>query len=311
MKTNRKRAARSVKRPEVQPKTYAWPIFTVRDDTPRQPPHGRMPDRDNGHDHHHDRDHDRHNGRDGRNGPNGHNGHNGPNGHNGRDRGPNGPNGHNGRDRQNGYGRPNGNTGRVETMTEILNALLTAEKVESALYARGLQSPALQGLPPDQFAYFQAGLSHELAHINVLTELGADVPYEEFFFPPGAFEDLSIYVNTLLTLETAGVSAYIQASYEFARMGRLDLSRLMDQIMGVEAEHRALLRDVLELVPAANLCFERAPNEPVTQILAALPAFLRPNQFDGSSVGPVSIPSPEQAAELIGPNGCPNPTPDL
>ena len=121
----------------------------------------------------------------------------------------------------------------------------------------------------------------------------------------------TIFVNTLLTLETAGVSAYIQASYEFARMGRLDLSRLMDQIMGVEAEHRALLREVLDLIPAANLCFERAPNQPVTEILAALPAFLQPNQFNGASEGPVPLPTPQEAAALIGPNGCPNPRPNL
>ena len=201
--------------------------------------------------------------------------------------------------------------GLVETAADILNALLTAEKIESALYARGLESPALQGLAPEQFAYFQAGLSHELAHIDVLTELGASVPYDEFFFPPGVFDDLNLYVNTLLTLETAGVSAYIQASEEFARMGRFELSRLMDQIMGVEAEHRALLREVLDLVPASNLCFERAPNQPVTQILAALPSFLEPNQFEGGSVGPIPLPTPEQAELLIGPYGCPNPRPSL
>ena len=200
---------------------------------------------------------------------------------------------------------------RAEGMAEILNALLTAEKIETAMYARGLQSPALEGLPPEQFAYYETGLSHELAHINVLTELGASVPYEEFFYPPGTFEDLTTFVNTLLTLETAGVSAYIQASAEFAKMGRLDLSRLMDQIMGVEAEHRALLREVLDLIPAANLCFERAPNLPVTQILSALPSFVQPDQFDGESEGPVPLPTPEQAEELIGSNGCPNPRPDL
>ena len=94
-------------------------------------------------------------------------------------------------------------------------------------------------------------------------------------------------------------------------MGRFDLSRLMDQIMGVEAEHRTLLRDVLELIPADNLCFERAPNQPVTRILAALPAFLQPNQFQGGSEGPIPLPTPEEAAALIGPFGCPNPRPDL
>ncbi len=200
---------------------------------------------------------------------------------------------------------------RLEDVMVILNTLLTAEKVETAMYAQGLRSPALQGLPPEQFAYFEAGLSHEAAHVEVLTDLGASVPYNEFFYPPGTFEDQSIFVNTLLTLETAGVSAYIQASDELARMGRFDLARLADQIMGVEAEHRALLREVLDLVPADNLCFERAPNQPVTEILAALPAFLSPNQFEGASEGPIALPTPEEVAELVGANGCPNPRPEL
>src|SRR5690606_10743556 len=201
--------------------------------------------------------------------------------------------------------------GPVDSVKEILDTLLTAEKVETALYAKGLVSKALRGLPPEQFAYFQAGLSHERAHIAALERLGASVPYEEFFYPPGVFDDLNLYVNTLLTLETAGVAAYIQASDELARMGRFDLARLMARIMGVEAEHRALLREVLNLVPASNLCCENAPNQPVPEILSALPAFLQPNQFDGRSVGPVRLPTDEEAETLIGPHGCPNPRPDL
>lgn len=357
----KRRHVEKARQPGSQVKAVAWPIVTLRDDGPHQPPPVERPT---------DRERDRYGGANGgphgpgngrRNGgphrqPNG--GHRVPDGHDGHDR----P-----RDREpdNGSRRgqvppppatcsgrlyrvregdtifrlaiANGVTteailaanpqitnpdvllegqvicipGRVERATDILNILLTAEKLETAMYARGLESPALQSLPPDERAYFQAGLSHEIAHIDILTELGASVPYEEFFFPPGTFDDLNLYVNTLLTLETAGISAYIQASYEFARMGELELSRLMDQIMGVEAEHRALLRDVIELVPANNLCFERAPNQPVAQILSALPSFLEPNQFNGSSVGPVPLPTAEQAERLIGPYGCPNPRPSL
>lgn len=197
----------------------------------------------------------------------------------------------------------------MESLNEIINTLLTAERLEVAMYAQGLMSPALEGLEPEERAYFEAGLSHEAAHVNYLESIGATSPFTEFFFPPGAFEDRNIFVSTLLMIETAGVAAYIQASDEFARMGRFDLARIADRIMGVEAEHRTLLRDVLGLIPANNLCFENAPNQPVTVILAALPNFLQPNQFDGSSVGPISLPSDETIAELVGPNGCPNPTP--
>lgn len=192
---------------------------------------------------------------------------------------------------------------------EIINALLTAERVEIALYARGLTSPALQGLPPEQFAYFQAGLSHEFAHANYLESIGASVPYTEFYYPPGTFEDRNVFLNTLLMIETAGVAAYIQTAIEFGRMGRFDLARVAQRTMGVEAEHRALIRSVLNLVPANNLCFERGPDQPIGTILAALPNFLQPNQFSGDSVGPVSLPTPETVEGLVGSAGCPDPIP--
>lgn len=195
------------------------------------------------------------------------------------------------------------------TMTDIFNTLLTAERIEIALYSHGLVSPALEGLPPEQFAYFQAALSHEAAHANALMSLGASVPYTEFYYPKGTFEDREVFLNTILMIETAGVAAYTQASIELARMGRFDLARLADRIMGVEAEHRTLLRSVLGLVPANNLCFEEAPDEPVAVILAAVPNFLEPDQFDGASEGPIHLPRAEKVKELVGSNGCPNPVP--
>lgn len=192
---------------------------------------------------------------------------------------------------------------------EIFNTLLTAERIEVALYSHGLDSPALQGLPPEQFAYFQAALSHEAAHAKALMDLGASVPYTEFYYPPGTFEHRDVFLHTILMIETAGVAAYTQASIEFARMGRFDLARLADRIMGVEAEHRTLIRSVLNLIPANNLCFENAPDQPVTVILKSLPNFLQPNQFDGASEGPVQLPSAETIKERVGSNGCPNPVP--
>lgn len=198
---------------------------------------------------------------------------------------------------------------RTEDMAEMFNTLLAAESIEVALYSRALNSPALRGLPSDQYAYFQAALSHEAAHVRALRELGASVPYTEFYFPPGTFEERDVFLHTILMIETAGVAAYTQTSIELGRMGRFDLARLAGRIMGVEAEHRTLIRSVLGLVPANNLCFEEAPDKPVAAILDAVPKFLSPNQFDGESEGPVALPSSQTVKELVGPNGCPNPTP--
>lgn len=196
-----------------------------------------------------------------------------------------------------------------DSMMEIFNTLLTAEKIEVAMYAEGLKCGVLECLPPEEYAYIQAALSHEMAHANTLESLGASVPYNEFYYPPKTFEDPDVFLRTILMIETTGVAAYTQASIEFARMGRLDLARLADRIMGVEAEHRTLLRSVLDLIPANDLCFEDAPNKPVSEILASLPNFLLPHQFNGKSVGPIAMPSAATVDKLVGPHGCPDPTP--
>lgn len=55
----------------------------------------------------------------------------------------------------------------------ILNVVLTAEKVETALYAMGLQSGVLNPIEPDDLTYFQAATSEEFVHARILEQLGA------------------------------------------------------------------------------------------------------------------------------------------
>lgn len=125
-------------------------------------------------------------------------------------------------------------------------------------------------------AYFQAALSEELAHAQLLRTLlnlntsgsgdtGAGVP-SSFYFPSGTFDTLPNVLPTLIALETAFIGAYMTAVEEFASMAAgyngfsatqtnpaggnytqaqlVNFAKVSAAILGVEAEHRALARAI-------------------------------------------------------------------
>ena len=127
-------------------------------------------------------------------------------------------------------------------------------------------------------AYLQAALLEEVQHAQLLRTLlglsptgsgdvGAGVP-ATFYYPTGTFDTLTNFVPVLLALETAFVGAYMTAVEEFASMAagyngfsstqanpamsgsnytQADLilyAKVAASILGVEAEHRALIRAI-------------------------------------------------------------------
>jgi hypothetical protein len=125
-------------------------------------------------------------------------------------------------------------------------------------------------------AYLQAALQEEVAHAQLLRTLlnlstsgsgdvGAGVP-ANFYFPAGTFNTLENCLPTLLALETAFIGAYMTAVEEFASMAAgynsfsatqanpaggnytqaqlVNFAKVSAAILGVEAEHRALVRGI-------------------------------------------------------------------
>ena len=195
-----------------------------------------------------------------------------------------------------------------QDMLHILRDLITAEKIETTMYAQGLNSGVLSGLPPDNFAYVQSGVTQEFFHWQFLALLGADIPNNTFFFPPTAFTDPNVFLTTLLMLEETGIEAYSSAIRDACDpIGRPGLIIPLAQILSTEAEHRVLIRDVLGLVPANDLCVERVTTTDFGVFEARLAPFLSPNLFNGSSTP--GFPFPDQATVLALANGhaCVNP----
>jgi len=149
-------------------------------------------------------------------------------------------------------------------------------------------------------AYLQAALSEEIAHAQLLRtllnlnpngsgDIAAGVP-ASFYFPAGTFSTLTNCLPTLLALETAFIGAYMTAVEEFASMAAgyngfsatqanpaggnytqaqlVNFAKVSAAILGVEAEHRALVRGIpsvtigspsyagVTVLPANNVNYE-------------------------------------------------------
>jgi Ferritin-like domain len=151
-------------------------------------------------------------------------------------------------------------------------------------------------------AYLQGALLEEVQHAQLLRTLlglsntgsgdvAAGVP-ATFYYPTGTFSTLANFLPVLLALETAFVGAYMTAVEEFASMAagyngfsatqanpamsgsnytQADLilyAKVAASILGVESEHRALIRAIpsvtiasptfaaTNLIPANNVNYE-------------------------------------------------------
>lgn len=140
-------------------------------------------------------------------------------------------------------------------MRFILDILLIAERLEDAMYAKGLEFGLLGSLPNHEQADVKAAVSEEYSHAELLMHLGATAVNTAFYCPPGTFDSLSQYLKVLLSLEEASNSAYSAAIYQFAVscLAERRLALVAAQILGIEAEHRVLVRAVEDECPANAL----------------------------------------------------------
>lgn len=190
----------------------------------------------------------------------------------------------------------------------ILMDLITAEKIETTMYAEGLRSGILSSLPADNLAYFQSGVTQEFFHWQFLASLGADIPNNTFFYPVNAFTDQNVFLTTLLALEETGIEAYSAAIRIMCDpVERPGLTIPLAQVLSTEAEHRVLIRDVLGLVPANNLCIERVTTTDFGVFEARLAPFLSPNLFNGTSTPGFPFPTQADVLALADGNACINP----
>ena len=190
-----------------------------------------------------------------------------------------------------------------DTTQAILDAALTAEQIATAFYYQGIAGPTAANLGPvhnnNNLNYFQAALWQEYQHIQILKGLGgksltgSESP--TLSFPNGTFDKAGNFLDLLATLEQAFIGAYLAAVNYWASTSQPVYAEGAAQIMGVEAEHRALGRVTSGSNPPNNLILEAAT---FTHVGDAVPVLL-PFVTGGSGFTAVSFPTDAQIRAAV------------
>lgn len=170
--------------------------------------------------------------------------------------------------------------GRIQSVfassdTDVVNfgnAAVGAERIGIAFYANALGIPTQFGVPADQAkgtllnsahrVYFNAAFNQETSHLNTLVSLpfGLNFPKSVFSFPPGTFDSAQNMLAFGEELEDIFIGAYLGAVMTAAAdtddsTGTF-VAEAAAQIMGIECEHRVLIRDIAGLNPPNDRFYE-------------------------------------------------------
>jgi hypothetical protein len=180
----------------------------------------------------------------------------------------------------------------VET---ILNLAATAELFATTHYLAAINGAADMGFGEVVVNYLKTGFLAEQDHLDLLVSLGATPLYTEFYVPDGLFADAALFSQISEVAETTFVGAYLAAARIFTAAGAPAFAVTAAQIAAVEAEHRALVRQIGGRI-ANNLPFAQYTLHNVSDAVPILLPFL-----DGSGdgfVGPVAPPSADDIAAI-------------
>jgi hypothetical protein len=183
--------------------------------------------------------------------------------------------------------------GTNDDVQTILNLASTAELFATTHYLAAINGDL--GLGEVQVNYLKAGFLAEQDHYELLVSLGAVPVVTEFYVPPTLFSDVALFAATTEVAETTFVAAYLAATRIFAEAGETAFAVTTAQIAGVEAEHRALVRQIAGLVPN-NLPYAQFQFPNVSDAVPVLQPFL-----DGSGegfTGPVPPPTADEIAAI-------------
>ncbi len=177
----------------------------------------------------------------------------------------------------------------------ILNLASTAELFATTHYLAAINGAADLGLDEVQVKYLKNGFLAEQDHLELLMSLGAVPVVTEFYVPETLFSDKELFSTITEVAETTFVGAYLAATRIFATAGETAFAVTTAQIAAVEAEHRALARQIGGRI-ANNLPYAQYIYHNVSDAVPTLQPFL-----DGSGdgfVGPVAPPTEDQIAEI-------------
>lgn len=178
----------------------------------------------------------------------------------------------------------------------IINIAATAELFATTHYLAAINSAEALGLGEAQLNYMKAGFLAEQDHLELLVGLGATPLFTEFYVPETLFSDIALFAATTEVAETTFVGAYLAANRIFSSSpDSVAFAVTVAQIAAVEAEHRALVRQIGGSL-ANNISYAQYLFHNVSDAVPVLLPFL-----DGSGegfVGPVAPPTDDDIAAI-------------
>jgi len=199
-----------------------------------------------------------------------------------------------------GFSRVLGQEMSDDDLSTIINLASTAELFATTHYLAGINGAADLGLTEPEVAYLKAAFISEQDHLELLQSLGAAPVVTEFYVPETLFSDKALFAAVTELAETTFVGAYLAATRVFSKSAETTpFAVTTAQIACVEAEHRALVRQIGRNLPN-NISYAQFTLNNVSDAVPVLQAFLDGKGPDTlpTFVGPVMPPSADDIAAI-------------
>jgi hypothetical protein len=154
----------------------------------------------------------------------------------------------------------------VDAVTAFGNAAVGAERIAVAFYSNALGLSSDFGVAADlakgtllnsaHREYFNAARNQEASHLATLLGLGLSFPFTTFAFPAGTFQSAPAMLAMGEQLERVFIGAYLGAVKAAATVSNVVIAEAAAQILGVECEHRVLIRDIAGEDPPNDRFYE-------------------------------------------------------
>ena len=146
-------------------------------------------------------------------------------------------------------------SGSGNSIKTIITDAVTAEALAVTFLTGVIENANKIKIPSNLVPVLKAANHAELDHYRVLRSLGAKPLTTKFWAPNSFFASSKAVFSTIEYAETQFVNAYLIAITAFAKAKQDKLARYAGEILGTEAEHRALARFALGKLPN-NVGFE-------------------------------------------------------
>ncbi len=161
--------------------------------------------------------------------------------------------------------------GSGNSIHNIVTDAVTAEALAVTFLSGVISNAHAIGIDHSLVPVLKAANAAEYDHYKTLRSLGAKPLTKKFWAPDSFFKSQKTVFETIEYAETQFVNAYLIAITAFAKARKDSLARYAGEILGTEAEHRALARFALGKLPN-NLGFEEYKIHSIGGIVKALEA---------------------------------------